>query len=75
MLDSKLPAVRSGGISALGSLAQDYPEVYHIQIMDILSAFARRPGHDLDDLDDTTRSGDGSGNCGESLRTEVRGIG
>ena len=46
MLGSPVLAVRMGGIYALQQLAQDYPDAYHIQIMDLFCAFVRRPPHD-----------------------------
>ena len=46
MLGSDVLAVRMGGIYALQQLAQDHPEAYHIQIMELFCAFARRPPND-----------------------------
>ena len=43
MLDSKVLAVRLGGIYALQRLAADNPKKYHIQIMQLLCAFVRHP--------------------------------
>lgn len=43
MLGRKTIATRIGGIYALGHLAREYPEKYHIQIMDLLCAFVRHP--------------------------------
>ena len=43
MLGNKVLPVRLGGIYALGRLAEEYPEQYHIQIMQLFCAFARNP--------------------------------
>ena len=43
MLGSNLLATRLGGIYALQRLATEYPEEYHIQIMELLCAFVRNP--------------------------------
>ncbi len=49
MLGSKVLAVRLGGIYALQGLAEEDPKQYHVQIMKLFCAFARRPTHDGDD--------------------------
>ena len=46
MLGSNVPAVRMGGIYALKRLAEEHPDLYHIQIMSLLCAFARVPTSD-----------------------------
>ena len=43
MLGSNNLSVRLGGIYTLQRLAEDHPEQYHIQIMQLLCAFARHP--------------------------------
>ena len=43
MLGSSTLTTRLGGIHALERLAQDQPEEYHIQIMNLLCAFVRHP--------------------------------
>lgn len=43
MLGSGILATRIGGIYSLERLAQNHPEEYHIQIMDLLCAFIRYP--------------------------------
>ena len=43
MLGSTILAVRMGGIYALIHLAEEHPEQYHIQVMEILCAYARNP--------------------------------
>ena len=43
MLGSELSPVRLAGISALKRLAADYPEEYHVQIMDVFCGFVRDP--------------------------------
>ena len=46
MLGSPTLAVRLGGIFALRRLAEEHPEQYHIQIMELLCAFVRHPTKD-----------------------------
>lgn len=43
MLGSGVLAVRLGGIYALQSLAGEYPDRYHVQVMRLLCAFVRNP--------------------------------
>ena len=43
MLGSKILTVRLGGIYALRRLAEEHPQEYHVQIMRLFCAFARRP--------------------------------
>lgn len=43
MLGSEILSVRLGGIYALARLAEEHPEGYHIQIMELLCAFVRHP--------------------------------
>ena len=46
MIGSGIQAVRLGGITTLKRLAEDHPEQYHIQVMELLCAFARHPTRD-----------------------------
>ena len=46
MLGNYVLSVRFGGIYALQSLAEEYPEQYHVQIMHRLCAFVRHPTKD-----------------------------
>ena len=46
MLGSPVLSVRLGGIYALGHLAEEYPELYHVQVMQIFCAFVRNPVED-----------------------------
>ena len=46
MLGNDVLSVRLGGIYALQRLAEEYPEQYHIQIMQLFCAFARHPTED-----------------------------
>ncbi len=46
MLGHDALSVRLGGIYALQRLAEDFPEEYHVQILRLLSAFARHPQSD-----------------------------
>ena len=43
MLGSQDLTVRLGGIYALNHLAEEYPEQYYIQVMELLCAYARNP--------------------------------
>ena len=43
MLGSEVLSVRIGGVYALDRLAAEHPEQYHIQVMELLCAFARNP--------------------------------
>ena len=43
MLGNDVLSVRLGGIFALRRLAEEHPEQYHIQIMELLCAFVRNP--------------------------------
>ena len=43
MLGSENLTVRLGGIYALQHLAEEHPEIYHIQVMELLCAFVRHP--------------------------------
>ena len=43
MLGSKVLAVRLGGIYGLRQLAEEHPDEYHIQVMQLLCAFVRNP--------------------------------
>ena len=43
MLGSTVLVVRLGGIYALNRLAEEHPQQYHIQVMELLCAFARNP--------------------------------
>ena len=46
MLGNDVLSVRLGGIVALARLAKEHPEEYHVQIMESLCAFIRRPSKD-----------------------------
>ena len=46
MLGSDVLSVRLGGIFALRRLAEEHPEQYHIQIIELFCAFARNPTKD-----------------------------
>ena len=46
MLGNPVLSVRLGGIFALRRLAEEHPEQYHIQILDLLCAFVRNPTKD-----------------------------
>ena len=48
MLGGAALSVRMGGIYALERLAADHPEQYHVQVMQLLCAFARQPTEDED---------------------------
>ena len=55
MLGHGVLAVRMGGIYALQSLAEEYPDQYHVQIMKLLCAFVRNPTPDQENLRRETR--------------------
>ena len=46
MLGSDVLSVRMGGIYALRRLAEEFPDQYHIQVMNLLCAFVRLPTPD-----------------------------
>ena len=46
MLGSNISTVRLGGIYALQRLAAEHPDEYHLQVMRLFCAFARRPTTD-----------------------------
>ena len=46
MIGSDVLSVRLGGIYALSRLAEEFPEQYHIQIMELLCSFVRHPTND-----------------------------
>ena len=50
MLGSELLPVRLAGISALKRLAADYPEEYHVQVMELFCGFARHPTGEQENL-------------------------
>ena len=43
MLGNEILTVRLGGVYALSRLAAEYPEEYHVQVMEVLCAFIRNP--------------------------------
>lgn len=59
MLGSPVLSVRLGGIYALGRLAAEHPQQYHVQIMKLLCAFVRSP-HRGTQLEFNSRSVDGN---------------
>ena len=63
MLGSDVLSVRMGGIYALRRLAEDNPEQYHVQIMELLCAFVRYPKFD-EELDKQA----------PTLRTDVQDV-
>ena len=52
MMDSSALSVRLGGIYVLRRLAEDHPEQYHIQVMELLCAFARNPTQNIPESQD-----------------------
>ena len=48
MLGNSVLAARLGGIYALQKLAEEHPELYHVEIMRLLCAFVRNPTKDPD---------------------------
>ena len=55
MLGSEALAVRLGGIYALQRLAEEHPEQYHVQIMQMFCAFALNPTRDAEQAEDGRR--------------------
>ena len=69
ILGNELLSARMGGIYALQRLAVDYPEEYHIQVMELLCAFVRNPTGQQEG----TRLPPSSGNK-PSLREDVQAV-
>ena len=65
MLGSRILAVRIGGIHALKLLAEEYPQKYYLQAMELLCAFVRNPAYD---------DGDGF-TIGRDVQTSMTAIG
>ena len=80
MLGSEILSVRLGGIYALWRLAEEHPEEYHIQIMELLCAFARHPaGYDstVDSQGEVTtrgEAGEREWNTLPRLREDVQAV-
>ena len=75
MLGGEVLSTRLAGIYALRRLAEEHPEQYHVQAMELLCAFARHPAKDaqveadLEEFDD-----DEDGKSGQRrLRADVEG--
>ncbi len=78
MLGSSAVSVRLAGIYALRRLAEDHPENYHVQVMSVLSAFARHPTADKEyEAKLVEQNADPSKRhlCREDVRTAVKQIG
>ena len=73
MLGSDLLSVRLGGIYALQSLIEEYPEQYYVQTMRSLCAFVRNPPKD-DDVDVNSYVDDRSGARIPKLREDVQAV-
>ena len=69
MLGSDALTVRLGGIYGLQWLAQEHPEQYHVQIMQLFCAFARRPTKD-----DGIEARPGTQMQPRLLREDVQGV-
>ena len=77
MLSNSNLSVRLGGIYALQGLAEEDPKQYHVQIMKLFCAFARRPTHDGDGgIGEGKQSDtpDESGTETEQFREDVRAV-
>ena len=71
MLGSGVLAVRLGGIYALQRLAEEHPEQYHIQIMELFCAFVRFPtGDNL--MDFSSRMIEQQDGQSQTLRPDVQ---
>ena len=55
MLGHSALATRMGGIYLLRQLAEEHPDEYHVQVMGLLCAFARRPTEDGSEPPDKVR--------------------
>ena len=73
MLGSDLLSVRLGGIYALQSLIEEYPEQYYVQTMRSLCAFVCNPPKD-DDVDVNSYVDDRSGARIPKLREDVQAV-
>ena len=71
MLGSEVLSVRLGGIYALHRLAEDEPEKYHVQIMQLFCAFVRHPTKD----EDEDKGKEGTERVREDVETAVLKIG
>ena len=65
MLGHSVLATRIGGIYLLRRLAEEYPDEYHVQVMGLLCAFARRPTKD---------DGEPSGQVREDVQSAIYAI-
>ncbi len=77
MLGNSKLSIRLGGIYALQALAEEYPKQYHVQIMKLFCAFARRPTHDGEDGAEEGKQSDAPDESGagiERSREDVRAV-
>ena len=77
MLGDKVLSVRLGGIYSLKGLANESPEEYQIQVMELLCAFVRNPPEEEAQTDGTMCEGTGdSGRAGgpKVLRDDVQTV-
>ena len=73
MLGSDILSVRLGGIYALQDLSNEFPDQYHLRVMNLLCAFVRHPTPDTSVVSE--RGGDGKTNEREpTLREDVQTI-
>ena len=75
MLGSTVLAVRLGGIYALNRLAEEHPQQYHIQVMELLCAFARNPVGRKEDLVVGYEGTDPSSRLREDIQAVMTAIG
>lgn len=73
MLGSDVFSVRQDGINSLRSLANEYPEQYHIQVMLLLCAFVRSPTQD-DVVETNTDDSDEDPNPREDVQVALEAI-
>ena len=71
MLGSKVLSVRLGGIYALARLAEEHPEQYHIQIVELFCAFVRFPTEDKNMRSNTEKCEDQDD---RTLRADVQDV-
>ncbi len=74
MLGSDVLTVRLGGIYALEQLASEYPEIYHIQIMQLFCAFVRHPPVRKDKPTGDGKDPDGGDGNTQPVRADIYAV-
>ena len=73
MLGNEVLSVRLGGIYALQRLAEEHPEQYHVQIMQLFCSYARNPTRD-DDVEGTPEAEEKPTHTNPSPREDVQAV-